>query len=216
MVGRKAVTAISSRALSAFELNPANIIAKSWLSLARYFSGDRVEATVLMDEVLSVDPLNISVLRFRADSIAMDGKLDEALAIYRNILNLSPDSFRVHGRIARAYLYSGDFESAGPQAALEPVDWVREMLEVIILRRRGDMDAWQRELIAYEAKYGAANAYQLAEIYADAGELDQVFNWLEVAAEVRDPGAPWGLIVPFFDEARKDPRWADFESSFVL
>jgi hypothetical protein len=40
----------------------------------------------------------------------------------------------------------------------------------------------------------------------DAGDLEQTFNWLEVCAEVKDPGTMWGLVTPFFDEAKKDPR----------
>ncbi len=200
----------------ALSINPGNTIAMGWLASAAFFSGDASASTSYLDRALAIDPLNITSLRFQADAYAVDRNLEKALDDYRTVLNLSPDSSRVHGRIARAYLYRGDVESASQHAKLEPVDWVRKMLEIIILHRNGDIDAWQNAVIEYEAEHGIANAYQLAEIYADAGDLDQTFNWLEVCVEVRDPGAIWGLVTPFFDEAKRDPRWARFEAEFVL
>ena len=200
----------------ALALNPRNTIAMGWLASASFFAGDTATSTSYLDRALAIDPLNITSLRFRADVFAAERNLEKALDGYRTVLNLSPDSSRVHGRIARAYLYRGDAQSASQHAILEPVDWVREMLEIIILHRNGDIDAWRNAVTEYEAKYGLANAYQLAEIFADAGDLDQTFNWLEVCAEVRDPGAIWGLVTPFFDAAKNDPRWLEFESNFVL
>ena len=85
----------------------------------------------------------------------------------------------------------------------------------MILHRRGDRDAWSRAVQEYAASYGNANAYQLAEIYADSGDLDATFEWLKVTAEVRDPGGVWGLVMPYFDDARKDPRWPEFVKRFA-
>jgi adenylate cyclase len=199
----------------ALELNPANVSALAWLASAMLFDGDAEQSLALLDQSLIIDPLNITAIRFRGDVLAVTGELAEARTAYETVLNLSPESFRIHGRLARTYLYGDDLESARGHANQEPVAWVREMLEIIILRREGNMDAWQQAVIGYEAQYGAANSYQLAEVYADAGDLDQAFNWLEAAAEVKDPGTPWSIASPLFAEARNDPRWLEFESNFV-
>jgi len=31
-----------------------------------------------------------------------------------------------------------------------------------------------------------------------------------------EPGGSWALILPFFDEVRKDPRWQDYRGEFGL
>jgi hypothetical protein len=56
----------------------------------------------------------------------------------------------------------------------------------------------------------------MAEIYADKGDVDKVFEWLENVARVKDPGGPWALIMPFFDDAKNDPRWTEYEARFGL
>jgi hypothetical protein len=56
----------------------------------------------------------------------------------------------------------------------------------------------------------------MAEIYADKGDMDKTFEWLDHTARVKDPGGPWALIMPFFDEAKNDPRWQEYEAKFGL
>ena len=50
----------------------------------------------------------------------------------------------------------------------------------------------------------------------DAGDLDKVFEWLDQAARVKDPGAPWAMIMPFFEEAWKDPRFDAYRARFGI
>ncbi|MDJ0750754.1 MAG: hypothetical protein QNJ11_14810 [Woeseiaceae bacterium] len=56
----------------------------------------------------------------------------------------------------------------------------------------------------------------MAEIYADAGDLDKTFEWLGHTARVRDPGGPWAMVMQFFEEAWEDPRWEDYLAEFNL
>ena len=174
------------------------------------------EAEALLTKATEIDPLSVTTHRALGDVQLAAGRFDDAIATYEHALRLSPESARLHERIARAYLFKGDVDAATKHAAEEPVAWVRELVEIMILRRRGDSDAWSRAVADYEARYGHANAYQLAEIYADAGDLDATFEWLSITAAVRDPGGIWGLRSPYFDAARQDPRWSEFRSAFKL
>jgi hypothetical protein len=56
----------------------------------------------------------------------------------------------------------------------------------------------------------------MAEIYADAGYTDRSFEWLENAVKVKDPGAPWAFVLPFFHDMKTDPRWQDYRARFNL
>ena len=87
---------------------------------------------------------------------------------------------------------------------------------VIIDGRVDQGPEWQARVAAYELKYGYGNSYQMAEIYADSGDLDKTFEWLGHTARVKDPGGPWAMVMQFFEEARQDPRWADYVAEFRL
>ena len=60
-----------------------------------------------------------------------------------------------------------------------------------------------------QRKTGYFSAYQIAELYADLGDKDQAFRWLNIAYREHDP---WllGLKTEFFlDPLRSDPRFAE-------
>ena len=50
---------------------------------------------------------------------------------------------------------------------------------------------------------------ELAVVYADLGEKDQAFQWLEKAYQERDRGLIWLKTDPALDSLRSDPRYQD-------
>ena len=200
----------------ALDIEPANAVLLENRAFDLIVRRDFTAAEALLAKAVDIDPLSVSALRALGDAQFLSQRFDHAIATYEHALRLSPDSVRLHDRIAISNIFKGDLEQASHHAALEPVDWVRELIEILILGRRGEKNAWAAAAKAYEEKYGNANAYQLAEIYADAGDLDTAFEWLAVTARVRDPGGIWALIMPYFNEARRDPRWATVEAAFKL
>jgi len=65
------------------------------------------------------------------------------------------------------------------------------------------------ELRLANRKAGHGSAYRLAALYADLGDKDQAFLWLDTAYQERD----WqlmGLKTDFYlDPLRSDPRFAE-------
>jgi hypothetical protein len=58
-------------------------------------------------------------------------------------------------------------------------------------------------------KNGYSSAYRIAELYADLGDKDQAFRWLNTASQERDPGLV-GLKTNFsLDPLRSDPRFVE-------
>lgn len=204
---------ISARAAAAAP-NNANVLAAHGVGLL--WSGQFDEAEEVLLHALELDPLSLTSIRWLGDVYMTSRRYDKAIATYQRALGLDPETGRIYGRIARCKLFQGDVEAAKAYNAKEPVEWVRETNDIIIMGRESAGEAWRAAVAAYEARYGFGNSYQMAEIYADAGDLDKVFEWLANAERVRDPGAGWALVMPFFDQARKDPRWADFEAKFGL
>jgi hypothetical protein len=115
--------------------------------------------------------------------------------------------------MSRISIVSADLEAAKVYAAKEEVNWVREFLEILILGREGKMNEWQERLNAYQEEYGNLNAYQHASIYADAGFVEEAFEWLYTAREVRDPGAVLARVDPLLVALREDPRWEPYLES---
>ena len=187
-----------------------------WHATGLFFSRQFAEAEELLLRAVEIDPLSIANWRSLGDVYMGMGRCEDAIATYQRALNLAPGTGRFNGRIARCKLFQGDLAAAKAYNALEPVEWVRETNDLIIDGRTDKGPEWQARIAAYETKYGYGNSYQLAEIYADAGELDKTFEWLVHTARVRDPGGPWAMVMPFFEEAWEDPRWDAYLAEFNL
>jgi len=60
-----------------------------------------------------------------------------------------------------------------------------------------------RELIAH----GPGQSYQIAQVYAAGGQIDQAFEWLERAYSKHDGALMHVRIDPFMNDLRSDPRY---------
>ncbi len=191
----------------ALELVPNHIDALAWVGTTRTFQLRTDESISVLDGVLQLDPLSVAAHRDLGDAYTSARKFDAALAVYRKALRLQPDTARIHGRLARIYLHRGDFETAAGLARQEPVDWARDMFAIMLNSRGQDSEAFQLAAKAYEEQYGVSNSYQLAEMYGFVGDIENTFKWLQMCADVHDPGLPWLQVSLFLDAARSDPRW---------
>jgi len=207
-----------SRSLTAraLENSPNDLAALSWHGSNLMSLGEFDQAEAVLLRALDADPLSLTTLRTLGDVYMVSGRCPLAVDTYQRALTLAPDTGRFYGRIARCKLFQDDLAAAKILNAKEPVTWVRETNDIIFLGREGTTEKWQAAIDQYYQEYGLGNSYQMAEIYADIGDLDMTFEWLDSAARVKDPGGPWALIMPFFDEAKKDPRWKEYEARFGL
>jgi len=60
-----------------------------------------------------------------------------------------------------------------------------------------------------ERSSAGSPAYYITMIYAQLGEVDLAFQWLEKAYEDREVEMYWLKVVPLFEPMRKDPRWQE-------
>ena len=200
----------------AIELDPNHIPALNWYANTNSAFGRADEAMISLQRALKIDPLSITNNRDLGDVHLFQGNYEEAIKAYESILSLNDSVTRVYGRLARAAILMGDIDAAEGFAAKEQTKWVREFLNIIILGRRGNTDEWREAIEVYNAEYGDLNAYQMAEIYGDAGEVDEAFRWLEVAREVHDPGTLTTRVDEFLSPLHDDARWSEFIDSVGL
>lgn len=208
----------ASRSLTAkaVDNSPNHLEALGWHGSTLLFLNEYDLAEEVLLKALEIDPLSLATMRTLGDLHMVRGRCDLAIETYQRALSLAPETGRIHGRIARCRLFQGNLAAAKEFNAKEPVLWVRETNELIFRGRESRGEEWQAAVAAYEQRYGYGNSYQMAEIYADSGDLDKTFEWLEHTARVKDPGGPWALIMPFFDKVKDDPRWREYEAKFGL
>ena len=91
----------------------------------------------------------------------------------------------------------------------EPGEWERLTGQALVyhaLGRNHESDAALSKLIATHAQ---DSPYQIAEIYAYRGEVDQAFVWLKRSYLQRDPGLNQLKLDPMLKSLRGDPRYLD-------
>lgn len=193
------------------EIEPNNPRSIALLAAISGAGGDLEGAIRFSEQSLEIDPLSSRQLRELGDWQRAIGDFDASYETYQHVLDLQPDISRIHGRLGLLYAEQGNLAAAEKEFRLEPVEWVREYGEIMISIMRGERDIWEERLSDYIDKYDESNAFQIAELYSVAGELDKAYEWLEVALEVRDPGLIWVLTFSFTSGVRNDDRWPDFK-----
>jgi hypothetical protein len=99
-------------------------------------------------------------------------------------------------------------QDALPEIELVRPDPIRAFLYPIAyyaLGRKKESDAALSELIA---KYHAAGAYQIAEVYGFRNQSDEAFEWLDRAYSQRDSGLIGTKVDPLLKSLHNDPRFA--------
>ncbi len=155
----------------------------------------------------AVDPVDSEARVYMGFIFHSKGRLDEALEQFRMILELSPDAVWGHAGLGQTYVYQGRLEEALKEALLEKTEWTRYFLLGQIywaLGRRAEADAALATLTDTSANVAA---YQIAEVHAFRGEVDQAFEWLDRAFRQKDPGLGWMKWDNLLDKLRSDPRW---------
>ena len=198
------------------ELDPNHVAAMGWYGNSLAAVGRTEEAMIPLERALKIDPLSISIKRSLGDAYVWLRNYEQAIRVYESILSLNDSVTRVYGRLARAAILMGDIDAAEELAAKEQTQWVREFLHILILGRRGKTNEWREAIELYIKEYDYLNAYQMAEMFGDAGEVDEAFRWLEVAREVHDPGIQSARVDEFLSPLHDDPRWPKFLDSVGL
>ena len=196
--------------LRALELEPNNIDALGWYGAQMSMDGQRDFALETLEKAVELDPLSIFSIAGLASALTIAGRFDESMELQRHALKIDPGVARIHGNIAYNHLLQGNLADAVAEYEKEPVNWVRDFGRILVLGRTGEQDAWAAALDEFIREYGKKDAYQIAEIYADAGDPEAAFEWLERALEVRDPGLVWLKTDALLSSLHDDPRWQEF------
>jgi TolB-like protein/DNA-binding winged helix-turn-helix (wHTH) protein/tetratricopeptide (TPR) repeat protein len=208
----------------AIDLNPGYPLA--YVMYGQYLTmvGRQPDAMSYFEKAHGLDPLFGQSYRGEAYSCFMAHKYDEAIVQYRKALELEPDAITYFGLVlARAE--QGDYRTAISEAEkVTKVDTSPLLLTSLasayaragrpadakrVLRRlqeiwdsQGRAPAWHTSHTPYVCPY------EVAGVYAQLGDRDRAFDWLDKAYRNRSC-LYWLREDPRFDSIRSDPRFKE-------
>ena len=202
----------------AFELDASDATSHSWYAQdIAMIGGKEQEALAEINRAHQLDPLS-SIIRVNVGFIQIIARrYDEAISECKKAANEDPTFAQAHWTLALAYWakhiypqvigewkvygeFSGDRRDADFASALEQGfrsgGWKGALTKGIETRKG-------------QRNNGYISAYQIALLYADLGDKDQAFRWLNIAYSERDPFLE-GLKTDFqLDPIHSDPRFAE-------
>jgi TolB-like protein/DNA-binding winged helix-turn-helix (wHTH) protein len=201
-----------------FELDPNDATARQWYADDIAMIGGREqEALAEVDRAHALDPGSPVISRVAGSVRVWEHRFDEAIAICTKLANDNPTFAIAHDCLAQAYWGKHMY----PQVIEEWKAWGQlsgysaESDSVAVMEQGFHSAGWKgavAKVIEYrkaQRKSGYYSAFIIATFYADLGDKDQAFHWLNIAYQEHD----WLLIslsTNFrLDPIRGDPRFAE-------
>ena len=196
----------------ALRLNPND--AMTYHGYADYLTltGRPEEGLAQVKRGRSIDPLSPASTLPVLFHLYMMRRYDEAVAEAQELLKVDPD-YPVAWPLTKIYWQMGLFEDALHEYRKTLSRWNdTELLEALERGNAesghlGAMRAVAEEMVA-RSKVGHVDAFKIAATYAQAGEVDHAFEWLEKAVDQGSLELVYLGIRPEFDPLRGDPRYS--------
>ncbi len=170
--------------------------------------GRLAESIEFCDQAIGLDPLEQDARSDRARALYYLGRLDEAEAAFRELMAMNANHHNAFSFLCRIQAARGKVDEALREQKSAEIPFWTEFNWLLIAyahRRTEDCEAKLAEFIAKNAEEAA---FQIAEIFAAAGEADSAFKWLESAVRRRDPGLTDELLsTETLRGLHRDARW---------
>jgi tetratricopeptide (TPR) repeat protein len=198
----------------AMELDPGASEVPYGYALLMTEMGRHDEAIALNRRAQQLDPLNPATRTVAAVHFRIARRYDEAIEQCQAALDMNPNFQRAYEYLARVYENMGQYEKA---AAARQQQWIlggaseKEVAGISNAAAAGAEAYWQWQLDRYKERLERGEYVPpvfLASGFAQLGEKDQAFQWLENAYEERVLGGT-AKEDPYWDPLRDDPRFQD-------
>jgi len=181
----------------------------AWLLIAL---GRHEEAIAEAKRTLRLDPFTTSTNQTLAYAYYYARRYEEALSQWQHFLELRLNEVRAYEKLAATSMVMGNhknfvkyWKKASLLSGVSP-----EEVEALGLTfsQSGPKGYWQWRLERFEGGYDQS-PYQVAIIYAQLGEKEKAFLWLEKAFQEHEMTMFTIKVNPLCDPLRPDPRFKD-------
>ena len=198
---------------TAIELNPGYASAYQWRAVSLASTGRVEEGVNMARRAQELDPLSLIINAYLGFAYYESRNYDSAADQCKKTLELDPNFAVAHSYLALAYAQKGAYELALEEAR-KGVELsggaanLKVMLAVVTAAAGKRTEAQQMAVqLAGAAHEGYLNPAEIGVIYAQLGEKDRAFQWLETAYE---EGSIWTAFLKSeaaLDSLRSDPRF---------
>ena len=206
----------------AIELNPNYPTARHWHGELLSRLGRHDEAIREIKHAQELDPLSIPINTMAGHVLMMARRYDEAIEQFNKTLEMDRTFNLARGWLIQTYLYKGMYEEAmttaekrlegrGQSSADRDMQRQNFAERREALKRSGPRGYWEHELKQMRKRQALGEnirPHRMAEIYANLGDKDQAFAWLEKVVEERG-GDGYIKVDPAFDGVRNDGRFPE-------
>ena len=136
-----------AEAEGAVALNPNGADAHAHLGMILHYVGRPEEAIVFLKKATRLNPLPPNWYLFSlGHAYRMKGRYDEAIAVYRRVLDRNPDDMVAHAGLTATYSLSGRMEEARAEATevlrLNPKSSLDHLAKTIPFKNQSDIDSY--------------------------------------------------------------------------
>jgi len=199
----------------AIELNPNYATAHEWYAYWFIAQGRTVESLRELDRAAKADPLSVIIKTDTAEMLVYAGRNDAAIQQAQKALELDPNFRLVFHILGEAYvgkqMYPEAIAICEKSLAMKPDDiWALEGI-ASAYAHLGERANAQKVLdeILNDFQHRSDSTVEIGSVYAELGESDKAFDFLNQAYQSREGGLILLNVLPPLQSIRSDPRFSD-------
>ncbi len=206
------------------ELNPNLANAHHWFGLFLSWEGRHQEALSHLRRAVELDPLNLQYQCNLGQIMANAGQMDAAIEQLKKALEMDPNFSYAHVMLRQIYRDTGKYDVAMEEWK-KYADLNNDPEEVKIAAdvtgvygKSGIKAAINREIEMKKdlVKRRYQDPSEIAYLYAQLGDKDQTFAWLDKARAEKSSGLEPVKVVHALDQFHSDPRYIELLKSLGL
>jgi TolB-like protein/tetratricopeptide (TPR) repeat protein len=192
------------------ELNPNNAEGHMGYSSLLTIVGRMKEAIEHAELAYKIDPVNPAAKAWYGLCLSFARRYDDAITIFQEVLKIQPDNGIAIGNIPEAFHQSGRYEEELKAWKLYFNSTFKDFVHVFDqgYAKAGYSGALNLEAdtLVTQSKTNYIDPWEMACIYACAGNKERAMDMLESAYEVHSPNVSF-ILYPIYDFLRSEPRF---------
>jgi TolB-like protein/Flp pilus assembly protein TadD len=198
----------------AIELSPNYATAHHWYGENLGDLGRFDEGIAELKRALDLDPLSLIINADLGEVYTFARQYDKAIEQLRKTIDMDQSFYYAHWRLGVAYELKGSHQEAIAEyqkaRALDSDPWVLALIgHAYAASGKRDEALKIVDQLREISKQRYVPAYGFAIIYAQLGEKDEAFRWLEKSNQDRGNDLGRIKVDPLVDSLRSDPRFTD-------